>query len=198
MIKILIVNDKYGIAEKVEEKIAGTIQEDFNVEVLPGIEAAKNWLELHPEPDIILMDVHMRNGVSFDLFKYLKIDCPIIFTTEHEYAACVYKMRAGNNHVQKIATGIAEAPLPMVNTGFAEHSLKQCPARNLSRVIAGLKEKSAPLPPYKEKFIVNVRNNWIPVDIKEIACFMRKHLNYLYTLSGEKYMLDYGTLEDIE
>jgi DNA-binding LytR/AlgR family response regulator len=51
---------------------------------------------------------------------------------------------------------------------------------------------------YKEKFIVNVRNNWIPVDTKDIACFVRDNLNYLYTFSGEKYILDFTTLEDIE
>ena len=51
---------------------------------------------------------------------------------------------------------------------------------------------------YEEKFSISVRNNWIPVDTKDVACFVRENLNYLYTFSGEKYILDYTTLEDIE
>lgn len=33
---------------------------------------------------------------------------------------------------------------------------------------------------------------------KDIACFVRENLNYLFTFSGEKYILDYTTLEEIE
>lgn len=51
---------------------------------------------------------------------------------------------------------------------------------------------------YKEKFIVSIRNNWIPVYTKDIACFMRDNLNYIYTFNGEKYILDYATLEEVE
>ncbi len=38
----------------------------------------------------------------------------------------------------------------------------------------------------------------MPVNTCDIACFVRDQLNYLYTFSGEKYMLDYNTLEEIE
>jgi DNA-binding LytR/AlgR family response regulator len=51
---------------------------------------------------------------------------------------------------------------------------------------------------YKEKFIVNVRHQWVPVRTTDIACFMRENLNYLYTFGGERYILDYTTLEEIE
>ena len=51
---------------------------------------------------------------------------------------------------------------------------------------------------YKEKFIASARGQWMPVNTCDIACFVRDQLNYLYTFSGEKYMLDYNTLEEIE
>jgi DNA-binding LytR/AlgR family response regulator len=51
---------------------------------------------------------------------------------------------------------------------------------------------------YKEKFIARARGQWMPVNTCDIACFVRDQLNYLYTFSGEKYMLDYNTLEEIE
>ena len=51
---------------------------------------------------------------------------------------------------------------------------------------------------FKEKFIVSVRSNWLPVYTKDIACFVRENLNYLYKFTGEKFILDYTTLEEIE
>ena len=51
---------------------------------------------------------------------------------------------------------------------------------------------------YKEKFVVKVRNNWLPILTKDIACFYRENLNYLLTFSGEKYILDFTTLDEIE
>ncbi len=51
---------------------------------------------------------------------------------------------------------------------------------------------------YKEKFISTFRNNWIPVNVEDIACFMRDNLNYMVTFSGEKHILDYNTMEEIE
>lgn len=193
MIKILIVNDKYGTAVKMRKLIAGTIAEDIEVEILPGIEIARDWLKLHPEPDIILMDVHLRSGVSFDLFRYLKVECPIIFTTENDYVSCLYKMRTSQYMLSLAGEETDEYPVALDESGSYQ---RQHAANNLLQVITGLKTPSQPS--YKEKFIVHVRNNWIPVNTRDIACFTRKHLNYLHTFSGEKYILDYGTLEDIE
>ena len=51
---------------------------------------------------------------------------------------------------------------------------------------------------FKEKFIVNFRNQWLPVNVKDIACFMRDSLNYIYTFKGEYYSFDFNTLEEVE
>jgi len=61
-----------------------------------------------------------------------------------------------------------------------------------------LKFPAANVPIYKEKFIVSVRNNWLTVNTKDIACFMRDNLNYLHTFNGDRYMIDFNTLEEVE
>ncbi|HKG69262.1 MAG TPA: LytTR family DNA-binding domain-containing protein [Segetibacter sp.] len=38
----------------------------------------------------------------------------------------------------------------------------------------------------------------MPVNTNNIACFMRDNLNYLFTFSGEKYILDFTTLDEVE
>jgi DNA-binding LytR/AlgR family response regulator len=53
---------------------------------------------------------------------------------------------------------------------------------------------------FKEKFIVKVRNNWVPVSTrKTLPASLRDNLNYLHTrFSGDKYLLDFNTLEEVE
>ena len=53
-------------------------------------------------------------------------------------------------------------------------------------------------PGFKEKFIVNFNNKWMPVDTKDIALFEKNNINYIYTFSGEKYIYDFSPLEEIE
>ena len=51
---------------------------------------------------------------------------------------------------------------------------------------------------YKQRFVVNVRNQWMPVPVKDIACFSKEILNYIYLFNGEKYSVDITTLDEVE
>jgi DNA-binding LytR/AlgR family response regulator len=51
---------------------------------------------------------------------------------------------------------------------------------------------------YKEKFIVKLRQQWLPILTKNIACFHRENLNYLFTFGGDKFILDFTTLDEVE
>jgi DNA-binding LytR/AlgR family response regulator len=45
---------------------------------------------------------------------------------------------------------------------------------------------------------VNYRNQWLPVNIDDIACFRRDVLNYIQTFKGDYYAFDFQTLEEVE
>jgi DNA-binding LytR/AlgR family response regulator len=74
---------------------------------------------------------------------------------------------------------------------------KQEPTANLQD-LARLLQQNIAGPMFKEKFIANARGQWLPIKTTEIACFFRDQLNYLHTFGGERYLLDYNTLEEIE
>jgi DNA-binding LytR/AlgR family response regulator len=38
----------------------------------------------------------------------------------------------------------------------------------------------------------------MPVSTKDIACFTKEVLNYIYLFNGERYQIDYSSLEEIE
>lgn len=194
MIKAVIIEDEQLIARELANKIAMVADDVEIVEMLPSLKTAKKWFMQNAEPDLLFMDIQLSDGVSFELFEHFKLSCPVIFTTAYdEYAIRAFKVN-----------GIDYLLKPVDDTDL-RNAIEKC--RNLmngktvlpvdmQQLITTLVTPQHAL--YKEKFIVNVRNNWIPVDTKEIACFVRDNLNYLYTFNGDKYILDFTTLEDIE
>jgi DNA-binding LytR/AlgR family response regulator len=194
MIKAVIIEDEQLIARELANKIASVADDVEIVEMLPSLKTAKKWFMNNAEPDLLFMDIQLSDGVSFELFDHFKLSCPVIFTTAYdEYAIRAFKVN-GIDYLLK--------PIDETDLGKAIEKCRQLNSGQ-SGLPADMKQlmASLALPQqnlYKEKFIVNVRNNWIPVDTKDIACFVRDNLNYLYTFNGDKYILDYTTLEDIE
>ena len=51
---------------------------------------------------------------------------------------------------------------------------------------------------YKEIFLVDYRNQKLPVPVKDIALFHKEAVNAIYLFSGEKYHLDSISLDEVE
>ena len=51
---------------------------------------------------------------------------------------------------------------------------------------------------YKKKFLVSLRNQWIPINTEDIACFVKDTIHFLYTLKGDRHVIDFTTMEEIE
>lgn len=194
MIKAVIIEDEQLIAKELANKIANLTDDITIVEILPSLKTAKKWFMQNAEPDLLFMDIQLSDGVSFELFDHFTLKCPVIFTTAYdEYAIRAFKV----NGIDYLLKPIDETDLKNAIEKYRNLlSGKTNFPVDMQQLMATLSAPQASL--YKEKFIVNVRNNWIPVDTREIACFMRDNLNYLYTFTGDKYILDYTTLEDIE
>jgi len=194
MIKAVIIEDEQLIAKELANKIADVADDITIVEMLPSLKTARKWFMQNAEPDLLFMDIQLSDGVSFELFDHFTLKCPVIFTTAYdEYAIRAFKV----NGIDYLLKPIDETDLKNAIEKYRNLlSGKTNFPVDMQQLMATLAAPQASL--YKEKFIVSVRNNWIPVDTREIACFMRDNLNYLYTFTGDKYILDYTTLEDIE
>jgi DNA-binding LytR/AlgR family response regulator len=51
---------------------------------------------------------------------------------------------------------------------------------------------------YKERFLVSLRHQWVPVHTRDIACFVKETLNYIVLFDGTRYQLDNTTLDEVE
>jgi len=196
MIKAVIVEDESLIARELQNKISTVAQDVQVTEVLPSLKTAKRWFMQNAEPDLLFMDIQLSDGVSFELFDHFQLSCPVIFTTAYdEYAIRAFKVNGVDYLLKPVDQDELRTAIDKCRKLLENKSSSPVHIKELMQVLQ--QPQSASIL-YKEKFIVSVRNNWIPVYTKDIACFTRDNLNYLYTFGGEKYIIDYATLEEVE
>jgi DNA-binding LytR/AlgR family response regulator len=193
--KALIIEDEELVASELKAKIEAVADDIKIIDILPSLKTAKKWFMQHAEPDLIFMDIQLSDGVSFDLFETYSITCPVIFTTAYdEYAIRAFKV----NSIDYLLKPVNEEAL----RAAIEKSRQRLPEVKVPQDIAGLLQTLGQLsnaqPAFKEKFLINMRNQFLPVNTKDIACFVKDVLQYAYVFTGEKYVVDFASLDDIE
>lgn len=193
--KAVIIEDEEIIAKVLLGKINKVAPDVQVVEILPSLKTARKWFGENAEPDVLFMDIQLSDGVSFDLFNHFNLQCPVIFTTAYdEYAIRAFKV----NGVDYLLKPIDEDDLKKaIDKSRTMLDRKSSPA-DINELIKALANPASSSSKYKQKFIVNIRNQWMPINTKDIACFSKEVLNYVYLLTGERYMIDYATLEEVE
>ncbi len=89
---ILIIEDEKPNAERLKRLIHEIRPQAIVLEVLESIVDSVAWLSNNPFPDVIMMDIKLSDGLSFEIFNQIKIDVPIIFVTAYdEYAIKAFK-----------------------------------------------------------------------------------------------------------
>ncbi len=193
--KALIIEDEALIARKLQSKIENIANDIKIIAVLPSLKTAKNWFMQNAEPDLIFMDIQLCDGVSFELFDVYKLSCPVIFITAYdEYALRAFKVNGIDYLLKPVADEELKKAIDKSRAIIESKTYSPLSIQELIKNLRGGNTTSL----YKEKFIVNTRSTWIPVNASDVVCFMRETLIYLFTFGGEKYILDIATLDELE
>ncbi len=193
--KAIIIEDEVLVAKELAVKI-NAVAEDIEIKAtLSSLKTARRWLMENAEPDIIFMDIQLGDGISFSLLEEFSLKSLIIFTTAYnEYAIRAFKVNGMDYLLKPVDEG--ELRKAIQKCRERKEPVKIVPDELLGMIQAFATGKSGNI--FKEKFIVQIRQQWLPVSTQDIACFAKENLNYLYTFEATKYIIDYSTLEEIE
>lgn len=191
----LIIEDEQLIAKELQSKIKAVADDITILDVLPSVKTAKRWFMNNAEPDLLFIDIHLSDGISFEIFEAFKLSCPVIFTTAYdEYAMRAFKVNGVDYLLKPVDDD--ELKLAIEKCRVIVASKNPYPA-DIEKMSKDFKKPQKTIQ-YKEKFIVNSNKQWLPVSVANIACFMRDSLNYIYTFNGDYYSFDFNTLEEVE
>jgi DNA-binding LytR/AlgR family response regulator len=193
--KAVIIEDEILIARELKFKIEQVAPDIEILEMLPSLKTSRKWFMQNPEPDLIFMDIQLSDGVSFELFDMFRLSCPVIFTTAYDaFAVKAFRSNGIDYLLKPIDTEELSTAIAKCRQFLGKHQ-PQGDLKQLLELFSRGKENTGA---YKEKFIVHYRNSWVPVSTGQIACFLRDNLNYLVSMEGEHYALEYDSLDEVE
>jgi two-component system, LytTR family, response regulator LytT len=187
--RILIVEDETAAYENLKailSEIDPELQIAGNTE---SIRQTIRWLKNNQVPDLILMDIHLSDGSAFSIFESIDLETPVIFTTAYdEYAIEAFKV----NSIDYLLK-----PIKVEDLKRALDKFKKLNRQDILKYLAQMTQL-APLPKYKDKLLIPVKDTLQPVDLNEISCFYTTDKNtVIYLKNGRSYPYS-RTLEQIE
>jgi len=92
--KIVIVEDEVYAARRLENMIKDYDPEIIVAAKLESVSESIAWFKANEEPDLIFLDIHLEDDLSFAIFKEVPICCSIVFTTAtDELAARAFHLK---------------------------------------------------------------------------------------------------------
>ena len=201
-LRALIVEDEPLAARRLADMLA---RQPDPVAVLGTAESVAQAVALlqSTAPDVLFLDIHLADGLSFGIFEQVAVRCPVIFTTAYDqYALQAFKV----NSVDYLLKPLDEDELRA-----ALHKLRQrLPAAPVAApappafdpaLLAQLVLQMQQAPPassYKTQFVVRVGEHLKVVPLDQIAYFFSlEKATFLQTAEGRKYVVDY-TMDQLE
>ncbi|MBW8683367.1 LytR/AlgR family response regulator transcription factor [Chitinophaga rhizophila] len=93
--QVVIIEDEKPNVTRLKKMLTEVDPDTEVIAVLDTITESVTWFHQHPHPDVVLMDIRIADGLSFDIFPKVKFDCPVIFVTAYdEYAVRAFKVNS--------------------------------------------------------------------------------------------------------
>ncbi|HEX5025087.1 MAG TPA: LytTR family DNA-binding domain-containing protein [Agriterribacter sp.] len=197
--KILIVEDEELAVKKLQKALAGLDVSCEVVGVTDSIKSTAGWLEKHPSPDLILMDIELADGQSFEIFNITQVKSPVIFTTSYdEYALKAFKVNSVDYLLKPIQKEELQAALDKYRNMKSSYNNNAAePGVNIDNLVKELQLKLQPKE-YRKRFLVKQGQKLVSVDIGDIAFFYSDgRLNFFKTTDNKKFVVDY-TMDELE
>lgn len=195
--RIFIVEDEELAVKKLRGLLAEALPDAIIAGEADAIESAVEWLDTNPAPDIILMDIELVDGQSFEIFERTTVTSPVIFITSYdEFAIQAFTV----NSVAYLLKPIEKEDLLAAFSKFEqlrEFYSTRAPGFSIQNLVEELQARLQPKA-YRKRFLVRYGNRLTTIETHEISYFfVEGRVIFLRTHDNRKVAIDY-TVEELE
>ena len=186
--KVIIIEDELLAQAKLEDMLNSL---DKSIEVLAkinSVQEAIKWISTHPSPDLAFVDIQLSDDHSFEIFRKLPVNFPVIFTTAYDkYLLESFEF----NSVDYLLKPITEEKLKR-----SLEKVKKLENHFLQGNILKLMEQATA--PAKTRIVAKKGNEFIALDLDDVAYFFTEHkLVFVKDFGGRQLIVD-KNLGDLE
>jgi len=189
---VLIVEDEQLLATELAERLIHLDNEIKIVGQTDSVASTVKWLQQN-ECDLIFLDIHLSDGISFSIFDKIKVSSPVIFTTAYDrYAIKAFEV----NSIAYLLKPVNEKDLERVLKKYKE--MKSIFRADFESILNSLGKSSVPKRHYISRIMLSSGKAQMAMNVEDIAYFMADG-RYLFAISktGERYFCD-NTLYKLE
>jgi DNA-binding LytR/AlgR family response regulator len=195
---IFIIEDEDLAVKKLQKTLHSV---DPSIKILgssDSIAGSVDWLLNHEQPDLILMDIELSDGQSFEIFNRFDVKSPVIFTTSYdEYALKAFKVNSIDYLLKPIQKEDLEAALSKFKNLKQTYSNASESTININQLMNAFRQ-TIQNKEYRKRFLVKHVQKLISIDVDQIAYFYSDdRINFFKTFDDKKYVIDY-TIDEIE
>ena len=190
--KVLIIEDEKPAARRLQQLLQQQRPQTDVLAFIDSVERATQWFRSNPRPDLMFLDIQLADGLSFDIFREVEVQAPVIFTTAYDqYTLRAFKLNSVDYLLKPIDPEELERALAKFDRFFGKAPLLD--TRALESLI-----QSFQAPEYKERFIVKAGQQLTYIQVSDIQYFYSED-GLLFAQMGDKkrHALDY-TLDQLE
>lgn len=188
--KAIIIEDEKLSAEHLETLLKKI---DPKIEVIARFDSIKKSVEEFNKglsADLLFVDIHLADGLSFDIFSQTKISAPIIFTTAFdEYAIKAFKVNSIDYLLKPV--GIDDLKNALEKFKHINSDRQTTIIENISQAYQNLNKQ------YKNRFMVKIGDTISSIKNEDIAYFISEDGAVLLISGSKRYVIDY-TLDTLE
>lgn len=141
--------------------------------------------------DLLFVDVHLADGLSFDIFSQVPVDTPVIFTTAYdEYAIKAFKINSVDYLLKPI--GLSDLKTALDKFRRLNGTRQAALLENINHAYQQITRQ------FKTRFMVKTGDTISSVKTEDIAHFISEDgMVMLITGAGKRFAIDY-TLDTLE
>jgi two-component system LytT family response regulator len=188
--KIFILEDEKPSMEMLADAIR---QLNANMEICGSshsVENAVRWLNEHPPPDLLFLDIRVSDGLSFDIFRHCQLQSPVIFVTAYDkYLLEAFEYNGIDYLLKPVSSQKLEAAVNKYQ------SLRKHFTQNLDELLHFIHSERRT----RSRIIVKKGMEYQAIKTVDIAYFFTEHkLVFLVDRENRKYLADRHNLSELE
>ncbi|MEP7109550.1 MAG: LytTR family DNA-binding domain-containing protein [Ferruginibacter sp.] len=190
--RILIIEDEQNATERLEKLVNEVAPEKQIIGKCKSIRQTFQWLHENGYPDLILSDVQLSDGLSFEIFQQLEKKVPVIFISAYDtYAIEAFKAEGLHYLLKPVKKQELKEAIQRYDQNYHEKKKQAAERQNEPGIVSVQKQ-------YQERFIIHVGSQIKLIQDHEIAYLYTENKTvYIVTFDKQKYSMDI-TLESFE
>ncbi|UZR97373.1 LytR/AlgR family response regulator transcription factor [Chondrinema litorale] len=168
---VLIIEDEVNLARQLVKLLTEIDPKIKILSVVDSIQSAVAFISKTENINLILVDIYLNDGLSFEIFEQVECKSPVIFCTAYDqYALKAFELDSVDYLLKPIKKLSLQKAVDKYKRLFLDNNPSEEP-HNFSDTVQHLYDQLKQEKRYQKNFLLPYKDRLVPVGVSEISYF---------------------------